>query len=395
LPPAERILIVSQTFPPYNGIGGRRWAKLAKYLCKAGIEIEVICADLGRDKTSPWTEDVNGVPVFTYEHSFPKILEQFPKSLFDKLNYRLQVARLKKISKGTPYDRALLDRDSFLKTFYRRLREFKPHTVVVTGAPFYLLHYALEAKAEFSDIFFVADFRDPWTWGNSYGYSKLSEKRLLHEKALEENVVAKYNMVLSPWPSLVNRLQEIYAKFSGKIKLLEHGYDPDDFTIGTAEFENESFDVIFGGTIYQGMERSLEKIIFQFNQDLRLGIFSNDLHKLRPNAKSVHSGDLISSKDFLNKVAQSKAVLMLIPFHMKDGIPSKLFEYAYVSTPIIAIGHKGSLAEFIETNQFGIFLEDESQLLEVMIKLPDLEKNDEVLLNYNFEHLTKKLLSFF
>lgn len=390
----HRILIVSQTFPPYNGIGGRRWAKFAKYLRTFGARVEVICADLKTNKKSPWTDDVKDIDRYTYNHQFPRVVEQFPKNTLEKIIYRLQLAKLRKISKGTPYDRALLDEHSFKEIYQNRLSEFKPQTVIVTGAPFYLLSYAIDVISDFPDTKFIADFRDPWTWGASYGYSELSDERLNYENSLEDLVVNKYHAILSPWPSIVQNLKLKYPLNSPKIHLLEHGYDPDDFKASDVPGSAKGYDLIFGGTIYKGTNKILEDVIFQSNGNFSLGVFSNDLSNLTIPENNSHLSNLIESKEYFARVSESTSVLMLIPEHMKDGIPSKLFEYASLGRPIIALGHRGSLSEFIEANDFGLFLDDVTELAKTIHTLPQFKRNDEVLLNYNFEQLTKKLLSF-
>lgn len=394
MPSAHRILLVSQTFPPYKGIGGRRWAKFAKYLQANGNQVQVVCADLMVEKKSPWKDDVTDIPIHTYKHNFPRVVEQFPKNILEKIDYRIKLAKLKRMSHGTPYDRALLDFDSFKEVLLKRLREFKPDYLIVTGAPFYLLYYALGLKEQFPQTKFVADFRDPWTWGASYGYSELSDKRLKYEKLLEKSVVSSYDLILSPWPSIVEKLKSLYPENRSKIELMEHGYDPEDFDELSNESSVSKYDLIFGGTIYRNTEKILEEIIQKFSSEIDIGLFSNDLKKLNIEGSDSHMSGLIDSKEFFKRVGSSKAVLMLIPEHMKDGIPSKLFEYAFLGTPIIAVGNRGELSLFIESNAFGIFLDDIASLSKSLKELSVKENREEVLLNYNFDHLTRKLLGF-
>ena len=65
----ERVLLCCYGFPPNTGIGGRRWAKLAKGLAQNGTAVEVINADLPKTGASPWSEDVSH-PLITV-HSVP------------------------------------------------------------------------------------------------------------------------------------------------------------------------------------------------------------------------------------------------------------------------------------------------------------------------------------
>ena len=45
LMPDKKILLICWDFPPNNGIGGRRWAKLIKYLAKSDVECHVMKCD--------------------------------------------------------------------------------------------------------------------------------------------------------------------------------------------------------------------------------------------------------------------------------------------------------------------------------------------------------------
>ena len=65
--PDEPVLLVSYTFPPYKGIGGRRWAKFAKALARRGHPVHVIHS-AGADslKGSLWSADVEHPNIITH-----------------------------------------------------------------------------------------------------------------------------------------------------------------------------------------------------------------------------------------------------------------------------------------------------------------------------------------
>ena len=78
------ILIVSHTFPPSPGIGGRRWAKFAKYLHTKQLPLQVLSA-FSEKQGSLWADDVKGIPQRHWMHKFPEVLNHDPASLYAKL----------------------------------------------------------------------------------------------------------------------------------------------------------------------------------------------------------------------------------------------------------------------------------------------------------------------
>lgn len=390
----KRILIVSQTFPPFSGIGGRRWAKMAKYMDRKGMLVSVLSARL-KHRNSSWKKDTPHVPHQTYRHRFPEVIEIGPKSFLDKISYRLWLTFLKLKSKGSPYDRALLDRKSFTAKFEKCLFEYKPDAVIVSGAPFRLLQFVIPFIRRNSQIKFIADFRDPWSWGDSYGYSNLNHKRKKFELSLEKKALSSFHLVTTPWPEIVSKLQTIHPEQADKIKLLPHGYDSDDFQDKSNDNKKGKKRIVFGGTIYRGMESTIHKIIKEVSQNkhgFELSLFSNDLTSTSTSNK-IHISQPLPVNQFFAQIRNSTAVILLIPEHMKNGIPSKLYEYAYVGTPIVMLGKRGPTSNFIEENGFGVFVDNPENLFDSIINLPLLEPKHEELDNHSIQNITERFLN--
>ena len=66
--PNKKTLLLCWDFPPNDGIGGRRWAKMAKWLLKSGHEIHVIKSKskVG-NQNSVWLSDVKSDQIHIYE----------------------------------------------------------------------------------------------------------------------------------------------------------------------------------------------------------------------------------------------------------------------------------------------------------------------------------------
>ncbi len=362
-----RILIVSHTFPPAPGIGGRRWAKFAKYLKRQGHAVEVLTAALPAQPQSSWTADVEGIPVHTYAHYFPEVLDKKPKDFFEKIAYRTALYNMNRKSNGSPYDRALNDEKAFVNQLLQLLDFQDFQCVIVTGAPFRLLSYTANLIPRFPEILFMADFRDPWTWGEAYGYKHLPLERLRFEKDSEEKVVNAFNLISSPWPEIVKKLQRKYPANAEKICEISHGYDPEDIPIaakGDSENSNR-IKLVYGGSLYKDSQDSIARLIDFVTKNasrFELDIYSNDEWHGHHKSESVHFHKPIPSKEFFSISQEAAWLIFFIPEHAKNGIPSKLYELAALHVPIMAMGRKGTLSEFIENKNLGRFLAEESSL---------------------------------
>ena len=94
LPP--EILLLSYFFPPYPGIGGRRWAKFAKYFTRRGLRVHVISAENPFPEISAWQHDVDSnenIIQHPLPTGYPKILLSNPKNIFERAQYLRSGAR--------------------------------------------------------------------------------------------------------------------------------------------------------------------------------------------------------------------------------------------------------------------------------------------------------------
>lgn len=377
-----RILIVSHTFPPAPGIGGRRWAKFAKYLRLQGHMVEVLTAEKPVDSESSWAADTIEIPVHTYPHHFPAILDKKPKGLIEKIAYRSALFTMNRKSNGSPYDRALGDEKAFLKKLLELLDFQEFQCVIVSGPPFRLLNYTAGLIARFPQIVFVADFRDPWTWGEGYGYRHLPLERLRFEKDMERKVLDTFNLICSPWPEIVRKLQRKYPDDAEKVFELSHGFDPSDIPDVSEDNSVKSgkLKLVYGGSLYEDASRSISNLINFAGQNperIELDIYSNEEWNGNYQSGSVHFHKPVSSREFFAISQKADLLIFFIPEHLKNGVPSKLYELAAMKVPILVLGRKGTVSEFIENRKLGIFLA-EGDSLDILFEksfIPEAHQN--------------------
>ena len=184
--PSKRFLLINFDFPPNQGIGGRRWAKLAKALAAQGHEIFVIkAAPIARNKNSNWSEDVqhDRIHVLEIPRTYPTSISHPSGNLLGKIRFRLDRWRLLLTERGTIYDQSIGWDKEMMEPCRKWIQEHQINCIIVTGAPWNLLVYAAQLKAEFPQCRLLVDYRDPWLTAKNYGMQSLSPKRMAHEIA--------------------------------------------------------------------------------------------------------------------------------------------------------------------------------------------------------------------
>ena len=79
----KKILLICYSFPPFPGIGGRRWAKFVKNLIKEDCELFVIGAEHRMGKPSNWINDVSGSDKIHYHPIRTKFFDFFHNHNFN------------------------------------------------------------------------------------------------------------------------------------------------------------------------------------------------------------------------------------------------------------------------------------------------------------------------
>ena len=142
----EHLILVNYDFPPNQGIGGRRWGKLAKGLAQEGYHVHVIKASaIEGNKPSPWTIDIEhpNIHVTTIKRTYPSVISHTGHTIWDKLHYRFALWRLKRLVKGTIFDLSAEWGKPLTTACEKLCRDFPIKRIIATGAPWHML-YELE-----------------------------------------------------------------------------------------------------------------------------------------------------------------------------------------------------------------------------------------------------------
>jgi len=107
-------------FPPFERVGGRRWAKHIKYLQRQNMDFVVLAGDY--TGYSPWINDIETyknkierIPVTVY---YPYYKQKLPNGIFDKIRWKWSYYSTKRAEENYPgnfWDDSRGYEDMFLK----------------------------------------------------------------------------------------------------------------------------------------------------------------------------------------------------------------------------------------------------------------------------------------
>lgn len=364
---SKKILLICYSFPPYPGIGGRRWAKFAKYLKRNGNDVYVICAKNPHLYDSSWNKDVEGVEIHQLPVNYPLPLILFPTNILGRISYKLSLLKVKLFSKGNYYDKTLFWKEQLQNKCIEIIVKYKIKNIICSVGPFNMSQYAIELKKKFPDVNFILDYRDPWSNNEtSFGFTSISLNRLNYEKQVEKFVLNNYDKVIGVSQQFSEYFKEITQNenFEKKYFTLPNGYDKED-TANKSEIKIPNINaddiiIVYAGTFYDKSIHLLKKI-------------DSELKQLAHNLKFVFLGtipneglDIIKNNNaftWLGKktlqetnyiISKADYCSLFLTNDLDYSFSTKFYEYISHDKKILTFSKRhGYNAQFVEENKIG------------------------------------------
>ena len=267
----KSILIISFYFPPYPKVGGRRWAKFAKYLNRMGIDSHVLCLTMNQDKKSPWDKDV-----IDYKDKVHRIKKKYlppyfrrsvdNKSLIHKIRWIISY-NVNKLLKTKGIGKFDDSSEKYKKEFFNRSKElidqYDFQTIIVTVGPFRYGHELRKLKKIYPHKQFILDVRDFWEdWMFNY-----TDKQRIFERKIEEQTFKEFDLIFSCSKRICEHYKKKYQNQENKFKHLTHGYDIEDYNFIEKIEDNfnkeRDLKMAYSGSLYPDMEKYLDRL-FKF-----------------------------------------------------------------------------------------------------------------------------------
>jgi glycosyltransferase involved in cell wall biosynthesis len=369
----KSILIVNYYFPPFHRVGGRRWAKFAKYLFRSGWDVHVVAGDFP-GSVSPWDKDTELYRdrihrVTRKPLPLPFFKQKLPTNPIEKIRWKLSQwffeFYTKKNYVGDYTDPSYLDGPAFAVAV-RNVLTANPQikNVVVSVGPYYYAMDVLKLKRDFTEINFVLDFRDVWM-----DWPGLSKKQI--------KVLSEFKSELHQLPDYFTTVSDILTDFlklnyTQKSITIPHAIDEDDFIeLPTLEPEPNKLLFVYGGDLYHGIEHRLTLL----DELLKLlnakgyqaeAVFYSDPRKHPQNIWAHLRFEKSTLLDeFFQKVLIADFALVVRGDVTVNQFTTKIFELVKLKRPILIIDKDQPELRFIKSKGLGLGLTHKIEIPEL------------------------------
>lgn len=361
------ILIISFYFPPYNKVGGRRWAKHYKYMRRSSITAHVLTGHF--NGTSPWDKDIEPWKdnIFRIDHRVserPYHLRTLPRNILEKIRWKLSLLKFEKKKNAWEGNYNDLSRGSealYLSKAAEIIRAKHINTLILSAGPFSYSSIIPELKKQFPHVKFVLDFRDYW----EDSLVGLNPAQVSFEKKLQQNVLASVDLVLSP-----NEEMQVYYAEQMKQNswCLPHCYDEDDIRIDeiSKAQTHSGISLIYGGAFYNGIEENITNIKELINQLMQTQNVKAEFYvsvkgfEAELSHPAITRHGFMDSHTYFEKVKQADYAILILPPNRVNAMSSKFYELLALRKPILYFGGKGAVSDFLVQYQLGFHITAEN-----------------------------------
>jgi len=340
-----KILLIAQSYYPYNSPGSHRIHSFAKYLPEHGFSPTLLCLDWNRDACLRMRKGAQYTYAATLEGKDVGRTVRVSLVPPEPSWLRSEIGYLRPLSGCGGLVPVLLARGREL------LREDNFDMILATSGPLPALNVAWRLS-RMSGTPWVADLRDiagqfplawslirPWTW-RSWPYLAWE----IHQEAMVCRQAAAVVTVSVP---LAEQLQK---RGVGRVDVIFNGFEPDDYASITRH-RTDQFRVVYTGVIYPSqnpcplftaLDLLLEKKVISAS-DFEVCFFGAPAHELEPYLRGHCCEPLVrrqawQPRDVIQRAMREASLLLQLAHGERKGIvTSKLFEYLGARRPILSI----------------------------------------------------------
>jgi hypothetical protein len=371
----KSVLIVCYSYPPYPGVGGRRWAKFSRLLAERGYDVYVVCSENPHSKKSEWLSDARNIHVTTLPLKYPKALILYPGGLSGRIRYRLSLLYVKLFTKRNYYDRTVFWKKQLSKTVRTFINEKNISNIIVSGAPFSLFSHVGMLRREFPHLNLIADLRDPWTNNEmAYAFNTLSPRRLAYEKQCEQTVFNDFDWVTTVNDQMTSYFKKLYPSSKEKFLTVENGFDPAEILQKedvSLRMSDEKTNLVFTGSFYEKALYLFDNLLAALNKAEKqadLGkfhfyFFGPNVSILRQRVEKAGLSALFSFGNYHEiesvnwLISRADLCMLFLTDDINYSFSTKFCEYIKFRKKILVFSKAGLTGKFVTEHKIGLHVD--------------------------------------
>lgn len=409
----RKVLLISYVWPPAEGVGVLRAMKFAKYLPEYGWQPMILTAKPESPASQSIGEYSFGSKVFRTEY---KDVIGDIKSLFHAAvpaPERRSGAGVVRSAARVSIAREMISIPDEQIGWYKFAVEEGVKIIKTEGAdlifstsPPETAHLIAKQLKRRYGIPWVADLRDLWAYDHFRPRHPLKKIIL---KMMEKNVLKDADAITTvsrPW---AEKLRSSVRDMRDKIKVIENGYDEEDFSrIGYTK--NDKLTISYTGKLHKehqpidGFFKALKELvregrIARNKVTVKFYVFGYDRPDITCLARSYGLDDIVKefervSYDKSLEIQRSSDVLLFVQWQGEGGdgwYSAKLYDYIGARRPILALAERGGIVdELITKTSSGLICDSGHSLQEALSKLySEYAKNGRIRLLCNEEETAR------
>ena len=372
--------------PPNGAVGGRRWTLFCKELVKRGHEVHGIGPEPYASKTSSWEADFPAEVQRLYlPIKYPSVLSgKPPKTLIDKVKYRLALKQQSAVVKGNIYD-PTSRWDTFVDEIVTYLNAKGINNLIVSGAPFHYFNLGRLIKQKQPNLNLILEYRDLWTdstYEYGAGVKAQSLERYDYEFECENKAIEASDMIVCASQDVLERIKHRFKKDT-KAKVITNGYEPSGNKYVAKKYrEGDKIRMVYAGSInseqsfYVEFLQALKKMRLEnpyLYKVLEISVYNNTNPRFEQDV-IAYGIDVIN---FFPGISQTEldTILMESNFslilkrrdELVNSFPSKFFDSLKLGIPIICYTPRGEVYDYLRNNNGFSF--DESNIYDGLCKV--------------------------
>ncbi len=373
----KKVIIIAYKFPPYAGVGARRWGKMADYFAQNGIDTTVYCGDWETKESFSWNKkrhpNLNVVkitnPIIKFRNSNP---------FFHRISFRLETI-INWVFKFT--DDGSLFTVLARKKIKKHLKTNTPDAIIATGGPFSINYFAAKLKQEYPHVKVFQDFRDVWMAEYFHQFPTQTKKhwKYIKQKKMEAFSIKNCDDYISVTPGCIERFKHLSTNYPTKGKVILNGFDKRDKPSSFGEFPDKylnakKINISHFGTLNFGREKNLHKLLIDFHNIKNIekeNIIFNLFGYFEPKTKEIiKNSDYAKYVNFYNFIPPAEVQTMMYYSDLHLVINDDVYFYAFGSKiydaflykkGVVYLSKNNELSSIIKENNLGVTSENNTK----------------------------------